>query len=305
MAFEDSIQVSKRKTDLCGAVLIMLTDKIKQLLAEIYKDYLGNVYIDEKMKNIALPLQESASMGGLGVLPKGSRLKIEQCKKIRAFTYWEKVNDIDLSIIGMHDDGTQVEFSWRTMYQNQSEFITYSGDQVSGFDGGSEYFDVDLQLLKEKHPKINYLVFANNVFSFLPFSQCFCKAGYMLRDVEDSGKVFEPKTVKSSYLINANSTFAYLFALDLKANELIWLNLAMSRFEAVAGRQDVSFLKKYFNTTKILSIYDLFGMMATNVVDNVEEADVVVSDDVAVVSESQKLIRSCDYDKILPLINLK
>ena len=32
----------------------------------------------------------------------------------------------------------------------------------------------------------------------------------MLRDWDDSGQVYEPKTVKSAYLVNCESTFAYL-----------------------------------------------------------------------------------------------
>lgn len=48
----------------------------------------------------------------------------------------------------------------------------------------------------------------------------------MLRDWDDSGQVYEPKTVKSSYLVNCESTFAYLFGIDLFTNEFVWLNVA-------------------------------------------------------------------------------
>ena len=36
----------------------------------------------------------------------------------------------------------------------------------------------------------------------------------MLRDWDDSGQVYEPKTVKSAYLMNCESTFAYLFGIQ-------------------------------------------------------------------------------------------
>lgn len=45
----------------------------------------------------------------------------------------------------------------------------------------------------------------------------------MLRDVKDSGQVYEPKTVKTSFTIDCNSRLAYLFAIDLAANDFIWL----------------------------------------------------------------------------------
>ena len=67
-----------------------------------------------------------------------------------------------------------------------------------------EYFDVDLERYKEEYPNIDYLVFCNNVFSRVNFSKVICRAGYMLRDIEDSGEVFEPKTVETSFTINAD-----------------------------------------------------------------------------------------------------
>ena len=198
------------------------------------------------MKKYAVPLQENTSQGGFGVLPKGSRIPIPDTKKIRAFTYWEKVNDIDLSVFGMDDKGNRIEFSWRTMSSKQSDAITFSGDQTSGYNGGSEYFDIDLSKFRARYPKTHYLIFCDNVYSGIPFSSCFCKAGFMNRDLIDSGEVYEPKTVKSSFLINTESTFAYLFGIDLKTNELIWLNIARDSSVNVAGTTNMDFLTDYF-----------------------------------------------------------
>ena len=139
----------------------------------------------------------------------------------RSFTYWEKVDDIDLSAIGLREDGSYQEFSWRTMFDRTGDGIVYSGDQTSGYDGGSEYFDVDPVLFRKRYPSVRYLVFCDNVFSGVPFSSCICRAGYMIRDRIDSGEVFEPKTVQSSFAANGQSTFCYLFALDLDANDFI------------------------------------------------------------------------------------
>ena len=116
----------------------------KERLAAVMKGKLGRVYVEDGMQNIAIPLQEAASCGGYGTLAKGSRIPLADDKIVRAFTYWEKVNDIDLSVIGIRTDGSQREFSWRSMYGCQSEAIAFSGDQTSGYNGGSEYFDVDL-----------------------------------------------------------------------------------------------------------------------------------------------------------------
>ncbi|MBQ8449028.1 MAG: hypothetical protein IJX27_08900, partial [Clostridia bacterium] len=232
---ETEEEQAKRKSALSSERVEELLAVMRKSLAELLAGKLGKVYISPEMYNIALPVQENTSSGGFGVLPKGSRIHIEEGKKIRAFTYWEKVNDIDLSVIGIGEDGRQTEFSWRTMYDSQSPELTFSGDQTAGYDGGSEYFDLDVALFKQKHPEIKHLVFCNNVYSTTTFAKCLCKAGYMLRDINDSGEVFEPKTVKSSFTINCDSTYAYLFAIDLEKNDFIWLNISRESDIHVAG----------------------------------------------------------------------
>ena len=51
------------------------------------------------------------------------------------------------------EDGNRREFSWRTMSRHQSGAITYSGDQTSGYLGGSEYFDINLR--NSRHSILN------------------------------------------------------------------------------------------------------------------------------------------------------
>ena len=82
------------------------------------------------------------------------------------------------------------------MSRYQAGAITYSGDETSGYSGGSEYFDINIPEFRALYSEYQYLIFCDNVYSGTNFSKCFCKAGYMLRDWEDSGQVYEPKTVK-------------------------------------------------------------------------------------------------------------
>ena len=124
---------------------------IRSKLSEKLRNRLGKVYIEPSMKNYTLPLAENTSQGGLGVLSKGSRIPIDEGKKLRAFTYWEQVNDIDLSVFALTEDGNRREFSWRTMSRHQSGAITYSGDETSSYLGGSEYFDINLPEFKARY----------------------------------------------------------------------------------------------------------------------------------------------------------
>ena len=285
------------------AVIGKLQEKIYSLLKEAAAGTLSRVYIDPEMKKTALPLQENTAMGGLGILPKGSRITIPEGKKIRGFTYWEQVNDVDLSVQGIDPDGRGIEFSWRTMDEMQSDSVCFSGDETAGYEGGSEYFDIEINAFREEYPNIEYLIFCNNTYSDVRFSNCYCKAGYMLRDIDDSGEVFEPKTVESSFGITCDSRQAYLFALDLKKREFIWLNLGSSSNLDVAAKENIRFLEKYFNMTDVINVYDYAVMLASEVVDDPEAADVVFSDKPLKLKDGAQQIRSIDTEKLTALMN--
>ena len=293
----------KRKSMISEGQAAMLADYISENLKKVLKGRLGRVYIDPAMKNYALPIQENTSQGGFGVLTRGSRVKLPETKKLRAFTYWEKVNDIDLSAFGINDKGERKEFSWRTMAGNQSKAITYSGDETSGYNGGSEYFDIDMDEFRSMYPDLQYIILCDNVYSGLTFAKCICKAGYMTRDLNDSGEVYEPKTVKTSFVIDCNSTFAYLYGIDLRTNELIWLNMARNSNAAVAGTTDMSFLTDYFHVTDIINVYTFFEMMATELVTDISEAEVVVTDKAVECGENVQVIREYDTDKMIAIMN--
>ncbi|MGX8716084.1 MAG: hypothetical protein ACSW8A_10075, partial [Lachnospiraceae bacterium] len=222
---ETGKECARRRSVISEGQAAMLADRIADQLRRVLKNRLGKVYIDPAMKNYAVPLQEGLSHSGYGTLPRGSRIHLPEGKKLRAFTYWERVDDIDLSVFGLDEKGDRTEFSWRTMADLQSAGIVFSGDETSGYQGGSEYFDIDVEQFRKAYPDIHYLVFCDNVYSGIPFAECFCKAGYMTRDLEDSGQVYEPKTVKSSFAVDGNTTFAYLFGFDLLANDFVWFNM--------------------------------------------------------------------------------
>ena len=282
----------QHKIDL---VVSVLEEKLK--LAMRGKE--GKVYIDPAMYEIGVPLNMSASSSGFGVMPVGSHIHLPEGKKIRAFTYWEKVNDIDLSCIGIDGDGNKIdEFSWRTMAVRNNGAITFSGDETSGYNGGSEYFDIDVAAMKERYPKMRYVIFCNNVYSDSDFSKCVCTAGWMSRDILDSGEVYEPKTVRSSFVINANSTYAYLFAIDLDFREVIWLNLADARNTRVAGTTELGWLTDYFNMTDVMSVGKLFSYMG-EVVGTPDKADLVIGD----VVTNKPQIHSWEFEKVMGYLN--
>lgn len=299
---------SRLSVDLIDSLVINLYDILrKTLMGRINK----KIWIDPEMRNIAIPLNESSGQSGFDILPIGSRVQIPEGKKIRAFTYWEKVNDIDLSCFSITEEGRSKEFSWRSMYGESNNAICFSGDQTSGYDGGSEYFDIDPKLFKEQNPDSRYILFCNNVFTgrgSIHFKDCFCKAGFMTRDITDSGEVYEPKTVKTSFRITSDSSFGYLFAIDLKDMEMIWLNMNRAGDHAIAGNTDMRWLMEYFNLTRIFNVYNLYSMCSytdkgNNRVLSPKDADIVVtSHDDYIPLEEQEVIHQWDTEKMLQLL---
>lgn len=302
---ETADEVKSRRSFVTKPTRDLLVDALWAQLKNVYKNKLGKVYIDEKMKDIAVPMQETTSEIGYGILPKGTRIHIPEGKVVRAFTYWEKVNDIDLSAMGVTSDGKQIEFSWRYMYDRQSDAVAFSGDITNGFRGGSEYFDFDLDAIRKKYPTMKYIVVCNNVYSGIAFNKCTCRAGYMLRSKIRSGEIWEPRTVESSFSVTGDSTYSYMFAIDMERNDFVWLNMCKDSMARVAGDSDFTFLAKYINMTQIINVYSLFEMMATEIVQNPEEADVIVSDEILELDESQEQVRSTDTEKLLRYLNNK
>lgn len=280
-----------------------VVEQIKRVMSTNISEHYLNCNIDKKifisreMNKVALPIFNSTANPGLGVLPSGSRVPING-KGVRAFVYWEKVNDIDLSCFGLHDNGSIDEFSWRSQ-ASMGDVVKFSGDVTRGYNGGSEYFDIDLEKFKERYPFSRYIIFCANVFSGSPFSSCFCKAGFMLRDDLSAGEIYEPKTVASSFNVDNNSTFAGLFAIDLYTNEMVWLNVSLDRNNRIAGEENVAALKKFLNVP--FSYAFLFSRLGQWC--EAEDADIIVSDTVEP-KDGQELIRSCDIDKVLKYMNL-
>ena len=127
----------------------------------------------------------------------------------------------------------------------------------------------------------------------------------MLRDIEDSGEIFEPKTVRSSFTIDCASRFAYLFGLDLTANEFVWLNIANENGSGIAASDNMNFLTQYFEMTKTFNVFDFFSLMASEITDDPKEAEIAVTDEELEAGETTEILRSYDTERMIALLNRK
>ena len=301
--WETEAETARRRSRIGEETAAALRRSLRDKFADACRGSLGKVWADPDLRRIALPVQEGAAMGGADVLPRGSRLPLPEGKTLRCFVYWEKVNDIDLSVQAINAEGGLLEFSWRTMYGNKHGAILYSGDQTSGYRGGSEYFDIDLKALRAERPGLRTLLFCANVYSDSAFDGCFCRAGYMLREKPDSGEVYEPKTVRTAFRVTGRGDFVCLFAVDLRTNDFVWINTAFGRRLRVAGEADLSYLEQYLGATEAMDLYTFARLLATEVADDPADADVVFSDRTLPLAPGARQIRSCDTEQVIALLN--
>lgn len=71
----------------------------------------------------------------------------------------------------------------------------------------------------------------------------------------------------------------------------------------VAGATGLGFITRYFNVTDVINVYDLFRMMATEVVTDIDEAEIVVSDENLSQRDGVEYIRSYNMERIISLMN--
>ncbi len=63
----------------------------------------------------------------------------------------------------------------------------------------------------------------------------------------------------------------------------------------------MAFLEKYFDITSTMNTKTFFEMLATEVVEDAADADVIVSDEAD--ENTAEIIRSYDFERVLQLIN--
>ncbi|MGM7643804.1 TerD family protein [Nocardia sp. JW2] len=180
---DDRVPLDARSVD---EVLAVLDAEISRRLPHI-----EHLAVDADLLDVALPLSDKMMPPGFGLLPRGSSTPVEGTS-LRFFTYWkqaERRTDYDLSAL-MIDDASQVD--WLSYTSLRAVGGVHSGDITSAPDGASEFIDLDLSKVRAR-----YIVPQVNIYSgegFDDVEESFF--GYMLRDRDQDGSPFEPRTVR-------------------------------------------------------------------------------------------------------------
>ncbi|MEV5988461.1 hypothetical protein AB0L85_26195 [Streptomyces sp. NPDC052051] len=151
-----------------------------------------HLLIDPDVLDVALPLSGKATASGLGVLPRGSLSPVEG-NLLRFFVYWkqtEHTTDYDLSALLLNAD-YETE-SWLSYTNLRDAGGEHSGDITEAPDGASEFINLQLDAVRGAFivPQVN--IYSGE--SFEEVEESFF--GFMLRETEQSGRPFEPRTVR-------------------------------------------------------------------------------------------------------------
>ncbi|WBO62521.1 TerD family protein [Streptomyces camelliae] len=152
----------------------------------------GRLLLDPDVVDVALPLSGRATAAGLGVLPRGSVSAVDG-EELRFFVYWKQTKDrtdYDLSALLLHADYSTD--SWLSYTSLKAVGGRHSGDITEAPDGASEFISLSLGRVRSTFivPQVN--IYAGEGFEEVEESFF----GFMLRDGEQKGRPFDPRTVR-------------------------------------------------------------------------------------------------------------
>ncbi|MEU6418083.1 TerD family protein [Streptomyces spiralis] len=151
-----------------------------------------HLLIDPDALDVALPLSGKATASGFGVLPRGSVSPVDG-ELLRFFVYWkqtERTTDYDLSALLLDADYATV--SWLSYTNLRDAEGEHSGDITDAPEGASEFINLRLGAVRGSCvvPQVN--IFSGEGFEEVEESFF----GFMLREAEQKGRPFEPRTVR-------------------------------------------------------------------------------------------------------------
>ncbi|WAX79813.1 TerD family protein [Streptomyces sp. KMM 9044] len=152
----------------------------------------GRLLLDPDVLDVALPLSGRATAAGLGVLPRGSLSAVDG-EQLRFFVYWKETGrrtDYDLSALLL--DADYSTDSWLSYTSLTAVGGEHSGDVTEAPAGASEFISLSLDRVRGAFvvPQVN--IYAGEGFEEVEESFF----GFMVRDGEQKGRPFEPRTVR-------------------------------------------------------------------------------------------------------------
>jgi len=250
-----------------------ITNELLRRFSE--KENLGNVLIEEDLKNCLVPFQQRSASKSLVTIARGSAVPLMETKAARMFIWWKNSEgqriDVDLSAISYDSEWN---YKNHISYTNLSDIGgVHSGDIQDAPRGASEFIDIDLATARANG--VRYVVMNVISYSGQMFDTFECFAGVMERDNVKSGKKFEARTVKNKFDLAGATRYNIPLIFDLEANQMTWCDIALtsSRFSYVEGQSgNIANMAKAIMamTDERPNLFDLFWLHAEARADTID-----------------------------------
>ena len=255
-----------------------------------FKNKYKKILIDDSLKKIVLPLNQRESNSNLMNLTKGSIVENSEEKKyIRLFAHWcenDKTGRVDLDLSAMFLDN-DYNYKGSVDYTNlEWEGVVHSGDFTSAPApmGASEFIDVPIEHMKEIG--VRYVVLGLYSFSNQNFSEYNSVAGFMHREDNNKGEIFEPKSVVNKFNIVNENRVVIPLVMDIVDNKMIWMDQSVKSIgftNNIMGNKSevIKAVKVACNLHKDKpSMYDLFELHKKAREDEEKEEELVIDKDI-------------------------
>ena len=272
-------------------LLIKIEEIIKEALTKKFSSYPKiekKVYVDEALKDVVIPPVIRNSSLTFSNLLYGTHVKLDNKNYLRCFTTWKNTKneriDIDLSMEVFDENLNQIaSLAWHNLKGGKKFDAYHSGDIISAPSkaGASEFIDINLA---KARLNARYLAICNTIYSGVPFDKIdYCYSGIMLTEHRLNSLYREDLVNIKSKLNQKNGNMNLAFVIDLKSNELIWLDVPISEGYYSISEDNISILGALIDGLKSrINFYDYINLHVkhVNLIKNKEEADLIIGNDI-------------------------
>lgn len=270
------LPVGEIEETVCSKVVSVCNNALIQKFS--VKPKLGKVFISDELKEQIVPFSQRSASKAFKTFVRGSKVPLGDGNIVRFFIWW-KGNDVDLS-------AACFDYNWKKVndigfYNLKGSYAVHSGDITRAPNGASEFIDIDIE--KAISSGVRYVqmgVYSYSGIDYCDMPECF--AGFMMRENQTSGEIYNPKEVVNKVDLTAKAQSAIPLIIDLVDRKMIWVDLALNSRTSLNASGKQGQIGQCFSEMKKFNLYDLFvlhGMSRGEIVSNREEADVVFAID--------------------------
>jgi len=220
------------------------------------KPSLGYVYIDERLKNVAVPLSMRGVSFSTRPIVRGTRIPLDVNKKtLRAYVHWTAGVDLDLSVELFNNKDDKTTCSYHNL--RPCKGIYHSGDVIPRVKGNwAEYVDIVLDEIPYDFALLQLRNYGGGTLKDQG-----AVLGFMEREYPEQNPTWYPKTITSAYQLNTNSSNSCLALIDIKNKEWVLIDEDQDGIPISFGADIEEYVQQYINPPKF-SAYDLLKLHA-------------------------------------------